>query len=281
MIIRSTSTGARRSPARRRRHPGLSADAAERRHRPGQPKLLHRVHAVDLRRTPARSGSSSSPSPMAVRVTTWRGSRAIRSPRAACSSTADAGRLAGRHQVGLHRRHATAGRPSWPDDIFVVDLRTGARSVWPGGLSRPGQTLTIPGISWTPDGDRWSSARCGPAHPELRHLPRPDPASRGTAPRGPVPRRRNQERNARSRQRPAAQPVGPLPRHRERRAPGPGGQLHLAVLSGPADAATLTVERVERRREAARRALPVTRVRHRGAAGQRRPHPQRRRVHTC
>jgi hypothetical protein len=41
---------------------------------------------------------------------------------------------------------------SWPDEIMVVDLRTGARSVWRGGMSRPGQTFTIPGISWTPDG---------------------------------------------------------------------------------------------------------------------------------
>lgn len=42
--------------------------------------------------------------------------------------------------------------PSWPDEIIVVDLRTGARSVWRGGMSRPGQTFMIPGISWTPDG---------------------------------------------------------------------------------------------------------------------------------
>jgi len=41
---------------------------------------------------------------------------------------------------------------SWPDAITVVDLRTGARSTWQGGMSRPGQTLTIPAISWTPDG---------------------------------------------------------------------------------------------------------------------------------
>src|SRR6476646_6799323 len=41
---------------------------------------------------------------------------------------------------------------SWPDAITVVDLRTGARSTWQGGMSRPGQTLTIPAISWTPAG---------------------------------------------------------------------------------------------------------------------------------
>ena len=44
------------------------------------------------------------------------------------------------------------GRQTWPDAITVVDLRTGARSGWQGGLSRPGLTFTIPGISWTPDG---------------------------------------------------------------------------------------------------------------------------------
>src|SRR5690349_15662772 len=41
---------------------------------------------------------------------------------------------------------------SWPDEISVVDLRTGAGSMWRVGLSRPGQTFTIPGISWTSDG---------------------------------------------------------------------------------------------------------------------------------
>jgi hypothetical protein len=38
------------------------------------------------------------------------------------------------------------------DKIVVIDLRTGARSVWPGGLYRSGKTFTIPDISWTWDG---------------------------------------------------------------------------------------------------------------------------------
>ena len=42
--------------------------------------------------------------------------------------------------------------PGWADKIIVIDLRTGARSVWQGGLYRSGKTFTIPDISWTADG---------------------------------------------------------------------------------------------------------------------------------
>jgi hypothetical protein len=51
-----------------------------------------------------------------------------------------------------------AGQPSTDtdtgvaNDIVVVDLRTGARTVWQGGLSRPGKTFRIPSVSWTADG---------------------------------------------------------------------------------------------------------------------------------
>lgn len=38
------------------------------------------------------------------------------------------------------------------NDIVVVDLRTGAHTVWQGGLFRPGKTFRIPSISWTADG---------------------------------------------------------------------------------------------------------------------------------
>jgi hypothetical protein len=44
---------------------------------------------------------------------------------------------------------ATRGRA---DKIVVIDLRTGARSVWQDGLYRPGRTFTIRNISWTADG---------------------------------------------------------------------------------------------------------------------------------
>lgn len=36
--------------------------------------------------------------------------------------------------------------------IVVVDLRTGARRVWQGGMTRPGQQLSIPSVSWSADG---------------------------------------------------------------------------------------------------------------------------------
>jgi hypothetical protein len=51
-----------------------------------------------------------------------------------------------------------AGQPSTDtdtgvaNDIVVVDLRTGARTIWQGGLSRPGKTFRIPSVSWTADG---------------------------------------------------------------------------------------------------------------------------------
>ena len=36
--------------------------------------------------------------------------------------------------------------------ITIVDLRTGTRRVWQGGLTRPGQQLTIPSLSWSANG---------------------------------------------------------------------------------------------------------------------------------
>jgi hypothetical protein len=51
-----------------------------------------------------------------------------------------------------------AGQPSTDtdtgvaNDIVVVDLRTGARTVWQDGLFRPGKTFQIPSVSWTADG---------------------------------------------------------------------------------------------------------------------------------
>jgi hypothetical protein len=38
------------------------------------------------------------------------------------------------------------------DKIIVVDLRTGARIAWEGGLDLLGRPLLIPDVSWTPDG---------------------------------------------------------------------------------------------------------------------------------
>ena len=133
---------------------------------------------------------------------------------------------------------------SWPDAITVVDLRTGARSTWQGGMSRPGQTLTIPAISWTPDGRSlvfravWchpipnsdvcldQSGQPGYRAPEIRSL---DVGTRG----GTLDHGSTLRLSQSARYPVIADAVA-----------GPGGGLILAVLSGPADAATLTVERV-------------------------------------
>jgi hypothetical protein len=42
--------------------------------------------------------------------------------------------------------------PASTDEIVTVDLRTGARTAWQGGLGRSGRTLLIPDVSWTADG---------------------------------------------------------------------------------------------------------------------------------
>ena len=133
---------------------------------------------------------------------------------------------------------------SWPDAITVVDLRTGARSTWQGGMSRPGQTLTIPAISWTPDGRSlvfravWcrpipnsdvcldQSGQPGYRAPEIRSL---DVGTRG----GTLDHGSTLRLSQSARYPVIADAVA-----------GPGGGLILAALSGPADAATLTVERV-------------------------------------
>ena len=43
-------------------------------------------------------------------------------------------------------------RQGWPDKVIVVNLRTGLRAVWQGGLYRAGLTFTIWDISWTANG---------------------------------------------------------------------------------------------------------------------------------
>jgi hypothetical protein len=42
--------------------------------------------------------------------------------------------------------------PVQPARIVVVSLLTGARRVWQGGMDRPGEQFSIPGVSWTADG---------------------------------------------------------------------------------------------------------------------------------
>ena len=51
--------------------------------------------------------------------------------------------------LAVHRPYGFAGPPA-PAEIAVIDLRTGARDLWKGGLQRPGYGFIIPSISWGP-----------------------------------------------------------------------------------------------------------------------------------
>lgn len=42
--------------------------------------------------------------------------------------------------------------PGSMDELAVIDLRTGIRTTWQGGLDRPGRTLLIQDVSWRADG---------------------------------------------------------------------------------------------------------------------------------
>jgi hypothetical protein len=134
---------------------------------------------------------------------------------------------------------------SWPDEISVVDLRTGAGGIWRVSQSRPGQTFTIPDISWTPDGRSlvFRAVWCHPIPnsdvclddpgqpgyraPQIRSL---DVGTRG----GTLDHGSTLRLSQSARYPVIADAVA-----------GPGGELTVAVLSGPAGAATLTVERVD------------------------------------
>jgi hypothetical protein len=125
----------------------------------------------------------------------------------------------------------------------VIDLRTGARTVWQDGLSRPGQTFTIPSVSWAPDSRSLAflAIWCRPTPNSNICLDTPGrPGYRGTQVRsldlttkggtlGHSAMRLAQD----SRYPVIADAVA-----------GRNGELTLAVLSGSADDAQLTVERV-------------------------------------
>jgi WD40 repeat protein len=134
---------------------------------------------------------------------------------------------------------------SWPDDISVVDLRTGAGGMWRVGLSRPGQTFAIPGISWTSDG-RSLVFRAVWCHPiPNSDVCLDDPGQPGY--RGAQVRSLDVETSGGTLDHGSTLRLSPSARYPviADAVAGPGGGLILAVLSGPADAATLTVERVD------------------------------------
>jgi hypothetical protein len=131
----------------------------------------------------------------------------------------------------------------WPDAIIVVDLRTGARSVWQGGMSRPGQTFTIPGLSWTPDGRSlvFVSVWCRPTPNSNVCLDQPgQPGYRGTQVRS-LDAGATGGALSRTTLRVSQSPRYPVIADA---VAGQRGELIVAVLSGSADAANLTVERV-------------------------------------
>jgi hypothetical protein len=48
--------------------------------------------------------------------------------------------------------HISNTSPGYSDKIIVIDLRTGQRTQWQGGLYRPGKQFSIPDLSWSADG---------------------------------------------------------------------------------------------------------------------------------
>jgi hypothetical protein len=60
----------------------------------------------------------------------------------------DGARLA----VAVASVHDGSSQSTVASEILVVDLRTGARSTWRGGMERDGQTFGIEDLSWTGNG---------------------------------------------------------------------------------------------------------------------------------
>lgn len=62
--------------------------------------------------------------------------------------------------------HDGSSQSSVAEEILVLDLRTGGRAVWRGGMNRAGQTFGIETLSWTGDGKSlaYLGAWCPPDH---------------------------------------------------------------------------------------------------------------------
>ncbi len=48
--------------------------------------------------------------------------------------------------------HISNTSPGYSDKVIVIDLHTGQRTQWQGGLYRPGKQFSIPDLSWAADG---------------------------------------------------------------------------------------------------------------------------------
>ena len=150
----------------------------------------------------------------------------------------------------------TALSPAYSDKIIVIDLLTGQRTQWQGGLFRTGKQFSIPDLSWSADGrsliflGQW----CDPPGPTAFCS---GGSGAGCVPRcsGLVAQRRDRRRLADPRPL-AATTIGPIPPHRaSARRPRGGFDLTVAVLSGQVDNGNwrvLTVEDVSAASETVR-----------------------------
>ena len=110
--------------------------------------------------------------------------------------------------------HISNTSPGYSDKIIVIDLHTGQRTQWQGGLYRPGKQFSIPDLSWSADGrslvflGQWCDP-CRADHYLRRHF------RAGRVPRRPglVAQRGDRRRLAEPRP-PAAAAIGPVPPHR-------------------------------------------------------------------
>jgi len=81
----------------------------------------------------------------------------------------------GNAKLALALSSEVPSRTAYPaDEILVIDTRTGAHSLWRGGMDRPGAALGIQALSWAGDGRSlaYAATWCSPTRDAL-----PDPGS--------------------------------------------------------------------------------------------------------